>query len=112
MAQNRSNSASLRRRRDVTLRKLPPMEAILRGSLVERYLRCGKAGCRCAGGVGHGPKHYLSVSLPGRRPEMLYVPKDLVERVRELLENHRLLKELVETISEVNRELLRRGESP
>ncbi len=40
-------------------------QAILRGSLIERYKRCGKPGCKCADGAGHGPKYYLSVSYPG-----------------------------------------------
>ncbi|MHC4710339.1 MAG: DUF6788 family protein [Planctomycetota bacterium] len=46
------------------------MEAILRGSLIERYKPCGRPGCKCAKGPGHGPKYYLSVSqaIPGQQP--------------------------------------------
>jgi len=58
----------LRRRRKALLRKLPDLEAILKGSLVERYKRCGKPGCKCARGRGHGPKYYLSISRTGARP--------------------------------------------
>ncbi|MFQ5903728.1 MAG: DUF6788 family protein, partial [Candidatus Binatia bacterium] len=32
---------TLRRRRKTLLRRLPPLEAVLRGSLIERYKRCG-----------------------------------------------------------------------
>ena len=35
-------TSALRRRRRQLLRKLPPLDAILRGSLVERYKRCGR----------------------------------------------------------------------
>jgi len=39
----------------------------IHGKLIERYKRCGKPGCKCADGPGHGPKYYLSVSYPGSR---------------------------------------------
>ena len=60
--------AELRRRRRQLLRKLPPLDAVLRGSLIERYKRCGNPRCRCADGPGHGPKYYLSVSHAGESP--------------------------------------------
>ena len=67
---------TLRKRRNALVRQLPPLKSILRGSLIERYKRCGKPGCKCADGPGHGPKYYLSVSYPGQRPQMDYVPQD------------------------------------
>jgi hypothetical protein len=66
------------------LRKLPPLDAVLRGSLIERYKRCGKPGCKCADGPGHGPKYYLSVSFPGERPQMDYVPQENLDATRAL----------------------------
>ena len=48
-------AAALRKRRNALLRQLPPLKAILRGSLIERYKRCGKPGCKCADGPGHAP---------------------------------------------------------
>ena len=101
---------ALRQRQKTLLKRLPPLQAILRGSLVERYKRCGKPGCKCANGPGHGPKYYLTVSYPKRRPEMDYVPADLQEKVKEYLENYRKAKEILEELSEINRELLRRRE--
>ena len=71
----RTHLLALRRRRKQLLRKLPPLDAVLRGSLIERYKRCGNPGCKCADGPGHGPKYYLSVSYPGRSPQMDYVPQ-------------------------------------
>ncbi len=62
----KQTTAALRKRRQALLRQLPPLKAVLRGSLIERYKRCGKPGCKCARGPGHGPKYYLSVSYPSR----------------------------------------------
>src|SRR5271165_7186485 len=79
--------AALRKRRRALLRQLPPLKAILRGSLIERYKRCGKPGCRCASGPGHGPKYYLSVSYPSLRLQMGYVPQESYAQTAELLAN-------------------------
>jgi hypothetical protein len=103
-------SSTLKRRRSLLLRKLPPLDSVLRGSLIERYKRCGKPGCRCADGPGHGPKYYLSVSYPGRSPKMDYVPQDDCSQVSERVANFALVREILEEISEINHELLRRRE--
>lgn len=103
------SDAWLRRRRRALLGKLPSLDAILRGSLIERYKRCGKPNCKCAKGPGHGPSYYLSVSRPGgARPQLDYVPKDRQEDVAEYIENHRIVREILEEICDLNRELLRR----
>ena len=107
----KQSTAALRKRRQALLRQLPPLEAILRGSLIERYKRCGKPGCKCADGRGHGPKYYLSVSYPGLRPQMDYVPQECSDQTREFLANYRRARELLEQICEINRELLRRRET-
>jgi hypothetical protein len=100
----------LRRRRKKLLRDLPPLESVLRGSLIERYKRCGKPGCKCAAGPGHGPKYYLSVSYPGAAPQMDYVPQADHAEVSERLANYRRIRAILEEICEINRELLRRRE--
>jgi hypothetical protein len=100
--------AELRRRRKQLLRKLPPLEAVLRGSLIERYKRCGNPRCRCANGPGHGPKFYLSVSHTGLSPHMEYVPQAEHAVVNEYLANYARVREILEEISQINHELLRR----
>ena len=100
----------LRRRRRALVRRLPPLTAILRGSLIERYKRCGNPGCQCAHGPGHGPKYYLSISQSHGHPAMDYVPQECQPQVAEYLANYRLLRELLEEICQINRELLRRRE--
>lgn len=110
---NRSSksSSALRKRRQALLRKLPPLDAVLRGSLIERYKRCGKPGCKCADGPGHGPKYYLSVSFPGERPQMDYVPQENLEATRALVANFREVRTTLEEVCAINRELLRRREA-
>ena len=103
-------AAVLRRQREKLLSQLPSLQAVMRGSLIERYSRCGKPGCHCAQGTGHGPKHYLSVSFPGERPRMDYVPQELAPLVRAYLNNLQQAREILEQICEINRELLRRRE--
>ena len=88
-----------------------PLKAILRGSLIERYKRSRKPGCKCADGPGHGPKYYLSVSYPGLRPQMDYVPQESYPQATELLANYHRAREILEQICEINRELLRRREA-
>jgi hypothetical protein len=88
-----------------------PLKAILRGSLIERYKRCGKPGCKCAEGPGHGPKYYLSVSRPRSRPQMDYVPQEVHAQAAEFVANYHRAREILEAISEINRELLRRREA-
>jgi hypothetical protein len=103
-------SSALRKRRQALLRQLPPLTEILRGSLIERYKPCGKPGCKCAEGPGHGPKYYLSVSYPGSRPRMDYVPQGFYEQATEFLANYQRTREILEEICEINRELLQRRE--
>ena len=102
------STAQLKRRRRALVKKLPPLHAILRGSLIERYKPCGKPGCKCAQGPGHGPKYYLSVSYPGSRPQMDYVPLAYKEQVDEHLDHYYCVQEILEEICNINMELLRR----
>lgn len=99
---------ALRKRREGLLRLLPPLRDVLRGSLMERYLTCGKAECRCARGERHGPVWYLSVSLDQSQRRGVTVPSHQVAQVRRGLESYRRVKEHLEKISDLNRELLRR----
>jgi hypothetical protein len=107
----KTSTAALRKRRRALLRKFPSLVAILRGSLIERYKRCGKPGCKCAQGPGHGPKYYLSVSFPRLRPQMDYVPQEFHAQTKRFLANYQRAREILEEICEINRELLRRREA-
>jgi len=105
------STATLRQRRELLLQELPPFDAVLRGSLIERYKRCGKPGCKCAQGPGHGPKYYLSLSRPNERPAMEYVTQADHARVVEYLGNYRRIRHILDELCAINRELLRRREA-
>ena len=96
------------RRRSVS--NLPPIEQVLRGTLVEAYKRCGRPNCHCVDGPGHGPKRYLSISQPGGRPRRDYVPNGVHMQVAQLIDNFRKLREMLNEICAINAELLRRRE--
>jgi hypothetical protein len=100
---------ALQRRRQGLARLLPPAEETLRGSLVERYVACGNSDGRCARGQRHGPIQYLTVTLGTGRTAGGVVPPEQVEQVRRWIENYRKVKDDLEKISEINRELLRRS---
>ena len=100
---------ALRQRRQGLAQQLPPVAETLRGSLVERYVTCGNPACKCAKGERHGPIWYLTVTLgPGKTTGGI-VAKDNVEQVRGWVENYQKVKEHLEKISAINRELLRRA---
>jgi hypothetical protein len=75
---------------------------------MERYLTCGKPDCRCARGERHGPVWYLSVTLDQAHRQGSTVPSHQLEQVRRWIENYHRVKERLEKISAINRELLRR----
>ena len=101
--------ATLLLRRQALVKQLARLEPlILRGSLIERYKRCGHPGCKCQQGQGHGPKYYLSISQAGRRPEMDYVPEEFTKQVSDYLRNFQKVRQVLERICNLNRELLRR----
>lgn len=95
----------LRRKR--ILRDLPSLEEAIRGSVVERRLRCGKPACWCAQGDGH-PATYLCVTLAPGRAEQISLPAKLAPLARLWVANYTAWREALEQISQINREWLRR----
>jgi uncharacterized protein DUF6788 len=94
-------------RRQRLARRLPPLEEILRGSVLTRELRCGKPTCHCASGPGHLAT-YLTVSFAAGRTEQISLPASLVGQARQWVANYQAWWDAVEAVSTINRELLRR----
>src|SRR5580700_699857 len=99
---------ALRQRRQGLAKLLPPITQILRGSVVERYVTCRNSACKCAKGERHGPIWYLTVTLGRGRTTGGIVSAEKVTEVRGWIENYHKVKDHLEKISEINRELLRR----
>jgi hypothetical protein len=104
----RISELALRERRKGLARQFPPVAEILRGSLVERYVTCGNPSCKCARGERHGPVWYLTVTLGRSRTTGGVIAADKVDQVRGWIENYQAVRDRLEKISEINRELLRR----
>jgi len=105
---SRTSDLALKRRRQGLVKLLPPVSEVLRGSLVERYVTCGNSACKCSRGERHGPVWYLSVTLGPGRTIGATIPPEQLEQVREWIANYQKVKQQLEAISEINRELLRR----
>jgi hypothetical protein len=96
-------------RRRMLAGRLGDVQEVLSGSLAEQTRRCGKAGCRCATGEGHGPYSYFTPRAAGRG-QSRYVPSGLVEVVRRYLQRGEAAEAVLAEISAVNAELLARRE--
>ena len=94
-------------RRESLAAGLPPFSEIVRGSLVTRYRRCGKPTCHCVSTKGHGPAHYLSVTLKPGKTEQILLSEEMLPVARQFLDNYNRWWAALEKVSEVNRRLLR-----
>lgn len=108
----RTSTLALRQRKAHLLRsfQLPP--AVLHASLIERFLKCGKANCRCrTGGPKHGPFFYLNRCFAkGQIQSLLLKSPDQIDQARHGVAAYAQVQQALDEISQINRELLRRGE--
>jgi uncharacterized protein DUF6788 len=98
-------------RRQQLLQQLSGLGPVLRASLIQRFVQCGKAGCKCMRGDKHGPAYYLTVSYAKGRTRQVYVPKDLVALTERWVANYRQALSVLEEISSINLELIRLREA-
>jgi hypothetical protein len=94
-------------RRRALAERLGSVEEVLAGTLTEQTRRCGKAGCRCAGGEPHGPYAYFT-ARPQGRGRARYVPAGAAEVVRRYLQRGEQVETVLAEISAINAELLAR----
>ena len=98
-------------KREKLVTDLPVTGEILRGSLLERTVRNHARGCaKCASGEGH-PMSVLTVSYPGGRTRQISLRDEIAPQARRWLANYQRLKASIETICELNHELLRPDET-
>jgi hypothetical protein len=101
----RADKGGLLKQRSKAAGQAPPLDEVLRGTLRRRYLRCGKAGCHCRKGRGHGPFLYLNVTLGvGRTRQITIDPGDWALALR-YAQNYHRMQEVLETVSTLNRKL-------
>src|SRR5436309_9778450 len=107
-----TSTLALRQRKARLLRsfRLPP--EVLHASLIERFLKCGKANCHChSGGPKHGPFFYLNRCFAkGQMQSLLLKSPDQIEQAHQSVTAYAHVLEVLDQISQINHELLRRGE--
>jgi len=107
MSKKSGQAKKLFKQREVLASGLPSFAEIVRGSLVTRYRRCGKPTCHCVKGEGHGPAHYLVVTLKPGKTEQILLSEEMLPVAQQFLHNYRRWWAAVEKVSAVNRRLLR-----
>ena len=75
------------------------------GSLFARYGRCGKPGCACAEGRGHGPYYVLS-QRSGGRGRFSYVDRGRANEAREQVRRYRQFRTGLRRLKGLNEELV------
>jgi len=105
MASPQARRLALRRRK--LIEQLCQLGPVLRASLIRRFTRCGKAGCKCLQGEKHGPAYHLTVSYAKGRTRQVYVPKDLRPVAESWVRNYHQAMTVLEEISSINLELIR-----
>jgi len=107
-----SSTIHLQKRKAALVSNLVVPTNLVRASFVKQYLTCGKKNCRCRRGFKHGPFHYLVQCLDsGTVGKFLLKSAAQKEEVRAAISAHSDFYEQLEELSQINTELLRRGES-
>jgi hypothetical protein len=109
----RTSTLALRQRKAHLLRSFEPPAHLLHGSLLKRLLKCGKLNCHChSGGPKHGPFFYLNRCFPkGRLQSLLLKSPEQIKEARLGVAAFAQAKAVLDELSQINYELLRRGES-
>ena len=109
----RKSTLSLRQRKRALLHLLSrPPRAAIRASVVERFGTCGKAACSCHTGSKHGPYYYLTQCI-AKGHVRKYPLKTAQEQkaARAAVGVFNTFYDTLEELSQINAELLRRGEA-
>lgn len=85
-------------------RELRSLGNIVKGSLVTLSRLCGKPNCKCTRGERH-KNLFLSYKIK-QKPYLIYIPKRFEKKVTALVANHKRLRQIVDELSRVNREII------
>lgn len=107
-----SSTIRLQKRRAALVSNIVVPANLVRASFVKQYLTCGKKNCRCRRGFKHGPFHYLVQCLDsGKVRKFLLKSEGQKAEARVSIAAHTDFQEKLEELSQINTELLRRGQS-
>lgn len=104
----RSQMSKEERKNRYRLKPYVGYREFVRGTVSVRQRVCGKPNCKCR----RGEKHVCLVLTRSKdgKPEQLYIPKEKEEKVRRWVENYHLVQGLLERISSVYWDRLKRKE--
>ena len=101
--ENKKNMIEIFAKKQRALKQsLPPLDKIIRGSLLKRYIECGKLNCQCHKEGGHGPYYYLTINYPGGKTKCVQIPQNNVREVQKWVQNYKKTKGVLERISNLN----------
>ncbi len=103
---NRSQMTKRERESRSRLKSYIGSQGFVRGTVSVRERVCGKANCRCTRGEKH-VSLFLTRSKDGT-VEQLYIPREKEELARRWVENYRVIQGLLERISSVYWDRLKR----
>src|SRR5215212_8510656 len=108
----RTSTLALRQRKAFLVRSFALPPHLVHASVIERLLKCGKATCRChADGPKHGPFFYLNRCFPkGKLQSLLLKSEERLQLARSSVAAYAQIQEVLDEMSQINFELLRRGE--
>ncbi len=95
----------LERQRDTLIERLRGLGNLMRGTVVEVGVKCGRPGCACEQGAKHRKVH-LSVNLGGRT-RGCYLGREREAAVAPLLAEYERAWRLINELTAVNLALLR-----
>lgn len=100
------NTRILTIRRDSLIKRLRKTGLFVGGSIVEIERACGNPNCRCRKGKKH--LGYYLTWKENKKTRTLYIPVDLVDEVKKWNEQYQLIRGIVQEVSELQREAIRR----
>ncbi len=107
----RRSTWALRQRRTALLHQLQLPPKLIRGSVGERFGTCGKPSCACHSGAQHGPYYYLTQCVAvGQIRKFLLKTPEIQATARDAVAAFNHFYDRLEALSQINAELLRRGE--
>lgn len=95
----------IEKRRDALIGEMRSLGNLMRGTLIQARVKCGRKGCECETGAKHEKVH-LSLNLHGRT-RGCYVGEARRGEVDKLIREYQRAWHIIEQLTEVNLELMR-----
>ena len=103
---NNLSEKILRQRIESRLKKVADFDGCIAGSLIQIHRKCGRKNCRCATVGEKHPAFVLTSKVKGKT-KVVYIPVEMVEEVREWVENYRRNKTLLKEINALSEQMIR-----